>query len=112
MPLSDGGRLPRRARSRRLLVRALRLVRLPYFSLPNLLAGEALVPEFLQEAVDPCEPVRGAATDCSTMRRDAPICMQRFEAIHATLRARWRALPQQLCFEAVLSADGRGQGER
>ena len=34
-----------------LLLRTLRLVRLPYFSLPNLLAGRALVPEFLQEAV-------------------------------------------------------------
>ncbi len=34
-----------------LLLRSLRVVRLPYFSLPNLLAGEALVPEFLQEAV-------------------------------------------------------------
>jgi lipid-A-disaccharide synthase len=34
-----------------LLLRTLRLVRLPYFSLPNLLAGQALAPEFLQEAV-------------------------------------------------------------
>jgi lipid-A-disaccharide synthase len=35
------------------LVRLLRLFKLPFFSLPNLLAGEALVPEFLQEAVTP-----------------------------------------------------------
>jgi lipid-A-disaccharide synthase len=34
-----------------LLLKTLRLVRLPYFSLPNLLAGTALVPEFLQQAV-------------------------------------------------------------
>ena len=34
-----------------LLLRTLRLVRLPYFSLPNLLAGESLAPEFFQEAV-------------------------------------------------------------
>jgi len=34
-----------------LLLRGLRLVRLPYISLPNLLAGTALVPEFLQQAV-------------------------------------------------------------
>ncbi|HEY4975355.1 MAG TPA: lipid-A-disaccharide synthase, partial [Steroidobacteraceae bacterium] len=33
------------------LLRTLRLVRLAYFSLPNLLAGTALVPEFLQGAV-------------------------------------------------------------
>ena len=29
------------------------LVHLPYFSLPNLLAGRALVPEFLQDEVTP-----------------------------------------------------------
>src|SRR5258706_1206551 len=33
------------------LLRTLRMVRLPYFSLPNLLAAEKLVPEFFQEAV-------------------------------------------------------------
>jgi len=32
---------------------ARRLVRLPYFSLPNLLAGRALVPEFLQDDATP-----------------------------------------------------------
>jgi lipid-A-disaccharide synthase len=35
------------------IARLLRLFRLPYFSLPNLLAGEGLVPEFYQEAVQP-----------------------------------------------------------
>lgn len=33
------------------MVRSLRLVRVKYFSLPNLLAGEQVAPEFLQEAV-------------------------------------------------------------
>ena len=40
VPLPDGGSLPLR-RWHALLLRTLRLVRLPYFSLPNLLAGEA-----------------------------------------------------------------------
>jgi lipid-A-disaccharide synthase len=35
------------------LLRRLRLVRLPYFSQPNLLAGRVVVPELLQEAVTP-----------------------------------------------------------
>ena len=35
------------------LLRRLRLVKLAHFSLPNLLAGEALVPEFFQEAATP-----------------------------------------------------------
>jgi len=32
-------------------VRTMRLVKVPYFSQPNLLAGRRLVPEFLQEQV-------------------------------------------------------------
>ena len=35
------------------VLRGLKLVRVAHFSLPNLLAGEALVPEFLQEQVTP-----------------------------------------------------------
>jgi lipid-A-disaccharide synthase len=35
------------------LLRALRLVRVEHFALPNLLAGERLVPELLQDAVTP-----------------------------------------------------------
>jgi len=35
------------------LLRLFRLVKLPYFSQPNLLAGRALVPELVQEAVTP-----------------------------------------------------------
>ena len=35
------------------LVRRLGVAKLPYFSLPNLLAGRALVPEFVQGEVRP-----------------------------------------------------------
>jgi lipid-A-disaccharide synthase len=83
------------------LVRSLRLVRLPYFSLPNLLAGEALAPEFLQEAVT-------AENLCAALLRslaDEPrraYLMQRFEAIHATLRTGGAARAA----EAVLALTG------
>ena len=65
-----------------LLVRA--LIRVPYFSLPNLLAGERLVPEFFQQQV------RGAALGAALLAEleDAPRSDQlraRFRAIHATL---------------------------
>ena len=67
------------------LLRWLRLVRLPYFSLPNLLAGEPLVPEFFQSAVQP-EALRAAV---AAQLRDDPARQQRmvrFTAIHRTLR--------------------------
>jgi lipid-A-disaccharide synthase len=35
------------------LLRRLGVAKLPYFSLPNLLAGRALVPEFVQDQVRP-----------------------------------------------------------
>ena len=67
------------------LLRTLRMVRLPYFSLPNLLAGEALVPEFFQQQV------QGAALASALQGqlRDRPQrerLMQRFRAIHEQLR--------------------------
>ena len=67
------------------LARALRLVRLPYFSLPNLLAGEALVPEFLQGAVSGA-PLAAAL---QAQLEDAPrrvMLAARFQAIHRSLR--------------------------
>jgi lipid-A-disaccharide synthase len=67
------------------LLRSLRLVRLPYFSLPNLLAGEALVPEFFQEQVS------GERLATAVLQQlDDPARRQRlatrFRAIHASLR--------------------------
>jgi lipid-A-disaccharide synthase len=62
-----------------------RLVHLAHFSLPNLLAGEALVPEFGQEAVQPealAHALELGLDDAS--RREYQ--QQRFQAIHESLR--------------------------
>ncbi len=67
------------------LLRALRMVRLPYFSLPNLLAAEKLVPEFFQEAVTG----QALADAVQIQLTDAPrraMLDERFRAIHITLR--------------------------
>ena len=67
------------------MLRTLRMVRLPYFSLPNLLAGERLVPEFLQEQVN--GPQLAAAVQAQL--EDGPrraMLGARFRAIHQTLR--------------------------
>jgi lipid-A-disaccharide synthase len=69
-----------------LLVRTLRLVRLPYFSLPNLLAGEALVPEFFQEAVTSARLSHALerALDDSARRE---YLQRAFLQVHESLRA-------------------------
>jgi lipid-A-disaccharide synthase len=67
------------------IVRDLGLVKLPYFSLPNLLAGERLVPEFFQEDVRP-EALADAlhAQLIDLPRREA--LRATFADIHAGLR--------------------------
>jgi lipid-A-disaccharide synthase len=67
------------------LVRALRLVRVEHFALPNLLAGERLVPELLQAAASPAalgaEVLRWLESpdDCARLR-------DRFAGLGAALR--------------------------
>jgi lipid-A-disaccharide synthase len=67
------------------VLRTLGIVKVRYFSLPNLLAGRALVPEFLQEQV------RGAALgDALLEQLEEPArvreLQQEFTAIHRALR--------------------------
>jgi lipid-A-disaccharide synthase len=67
------------------LLRALRMVRLKYFALPNLLAGEPLVPEFFQEAATGAQ----LAAALQQLLRDEDhrrILEARFRSIHVTLR--------------------------
>ena len=91
-----------------LLLRALRLVRLPYFALPNLLAGEALAPEFLQEAVQP-EPMAQALErlldDARATRRT---CSAAFRAIHESLRQDGAALAAEAVLQLLREKKGRG----
>ena len=67
------------------LLKALRLVRVEHFALPNLLAGERLVPELLQSAVTP------AALGNEVLRwleapEDRARLRQRFDALGTALR--------------------------
>ncbi len=67
------------------MLRTLRMVRLPYFSLPNLLAGAPLVPEFLQEQVSP-EALAGAVQRQLEDGAERSMLRARFRAIHESLR--------------------------
>lgn len=62
-----------------------RLVRIPYFSLPNLLAGEALVAEFLQEQARP-EVLAAALRELLNARDQNAAMLQRFARLGAGLR--------------------------
>jgi lipid-A-disaccharide synthase len=64
---------------------ARRLIRLPHFALPNLLARRALVPEFVQDAVTP-EALGGALLRCLDDTRARAELVSAFDAIHAQLR--------------------------
>jgi lipid-A-disaccharide synthase len=67
------------------LLRRLRLVRLRYFSLPNLLAGEGLVPEFFQEAATPAALATALAAQLQPgALRERQLA--RFASIHVSLR--------------------------
>ena len=67
------------------LVRRLGLLKSRFVSLPNVLAGEALVPELLQ---DDCTPANLAAAVLHWFEQpeDAAALRPRFRAIHESLR--------------------------
>lgn len=67
------------------IARDLGLVKLAHFSLPNLLAGEALVPEFFQEAVRP-EALADALWCLLDDAAHRARLQQRFRVMHQTLR--------------------------
>jgi lipid-A-disaccharide synthase len=69
-----------------LLLRTLRLVRLPYFALPNLLSREALVPEFFQQALR-SERLTAAIEQILADASRREYLRQRFQAVHESLRA-------------------------
>jgi lipid-A-disaccharide synthase len=67
------------------LLRGLALIKVPYFSQPNLLIGRALVPEFLQEQVN--GPALGAAllSELNDSARVSELQVE-FRRVHETLR--------------------------
>jgi lipid-A-disaccharide synthase len=92
------------------LLRRLRLVKVPYFSQPNLLVGRALVPEFLQEQVS------GAALGAALLERLADGEYLReldaeFRKVHAALRggAAGRAAEAILALLRERAAPGRAE---
>jgi len=82
-----------------------RMAYLPYIGLPNILAGEALVPEFIQEKATP-EALAGSLLellhDAGAQRRQ----IEKFHAIHAVLRQNTAQKAAEAVL-AVIDAGGR-----
>jgi lipid-A-disaccharide synthase len=68
------------------LMRTLRLVRVQHFSLPNLLSGEQVAPEFLQEAVTSADLAAAAERVLDDPARRAYL-EQKFLQVHRALQA-------------------------
>ncbi len=64
---------------------ASRMLKVPYVSLPNLLAAQRLVPEFLQDEVTP-ERLAGALQDWLDQPGRQAELLERFAQIHHTIR--------------------------
>lgn len=64
---------------------AKRLVKIPYIALPNLLVGEALVPEFIQAAATP-ENLSAALMKYLEPSYDRKKLVDQFRALHLTLK--------------------------
>ena len=80
------------------LVRTLRLVKVRYFSQPNLLAGRALVPEFIQDQVQGAKLAQALLAELEDRPRIEAM-LEEFAAIHRRLRCDGAARAA----EAVLS---------
>jgi lipid-A-disaccharide synthase len=85
------------------ILETFRMVRIERFSLPNLIAGEDLVPEFLQDAVDPADMARRLMGLLDDAPRQAEL-VERFSAMHRLLARD----ADRRSAQAVLELTGRG----
>jgi lipid-A-disaccharide synthase len=87
------------------IARDLGLVKVKHFSLPNLLAGEALVPELFQEAATPqalATALHATLTDHARRQH----LQQRFQAMHEQLRQGGAARAAQVVLEVLAARTG------
>lgn len=85
------------------LVRSMRMMKVPYYSLPNWLCGEAVVPELIQQAAQPA-PLADAVLQWLDEPERVQALAARFEQVHAQLHRGASARAA----EAVLELGGHG----
>jgi lipid-A-disaccharide synthase len=89
------------------LIRALRLVKVPYIAMANLLAGRELAPEFVQER---CRPDLLAPAILSFL--DQPERVQEIQAVYGEIHRRLRRNAAKGAADAVLELVGRPVGKK
>lgn len=62
------------------------MIKSPFYTLPNNLANEALVPELIQQDLTPESVVTEVEAQFNQSEQEKAACMQRFQAIHLTLK--------------------------
>lgn len=85
-----------------LLLRRLGLLKVEHVAQPNLLVGERVVPEFLQDAVQPEALGAALLAQLEAARRDDSL-QQRFLAVHETLRQGGAARAAEAILDLVRS---------
>jgi lipid-A-disaccharide synthase len=85
-----------------LLLRRLGLLKVEHVAQPNLLVGERVVPEFLQDAVQPETLGAALLAQLEAARRDDSL-QQRFLAVHETLRQGGAARAAEAILDLVRS---------
>jgi lipid-A-disaccharide synthase len=90
-----------------LLLRALGFTGRPYFSLPNLLTSEPLVPELSQRAVEP-EGLAGALGQLLDDAARRAYLQRRFELIHESLRQNGAAIAASAVLQLLRARCGAG----
>jgi lipid-A-disaccharide synthase len=88
------------------IARDLKLMKAKFFALPNLLAGEALVPEFFQEAVTPSVLAASLREALRDEQRRA-LLKRRFHDMHVQLRQGGAARAAQVVMELPAVASRR-----
>ena len=93
------------------LFRRLRLLKVPYFSQPNLLVGRALVPEFVQEGVS-AEALGAALLECLSDEAYQRALASEFETVHRRLRVGGAGRAAEAILECVRGIESSGGAVR
>ncbi|PID45719.1 MAG: lipid-A-disaccharide synthase [Proteobacteria bacterium] len=68
------------------IIQRLGMIKSPFYTLPNNLSNEALVPELIQQELTPKAVIQAVETQFKQPVAEKNDCLQRFQEIHHTLR--------------------------